>query len=212
MIDGVTERGHYKSRRSMEHATIAVVALTPAGRARLIEIARDALLRAVGVRNDGADPPAPPEPDLHQPAGCFVSLHEHANHRLRGCVGRLDPNLPLAQAVRETAADVLRDPRFVTHPVTSRDVGELEIEVSVLSPPREAPSPLDFELTDGIYLTFGGRAGFFLPQVARETGWTKEQLLDRLCTEKLGLPADTWRAPGAKLYTFQVEVVGPEPV
>src|SRR5205814_1933452 len=106
-----------------------------------------------GLRTAGAEPPAPPEPDLHQPAGCFVSLHEHANHRLRGCVGRLDHNLPLAQAVRETAADVLRDPRFLAHPVTSRDVGELEIEVSVLSPPREASSPLDFDLADGIYLT-----------------------------------------------------------
>jgi AmmeMemoRadiSam system protein A len=179
----------------------------------LLDIARDALLRAVGVRNDGAEPAPPTEEELTAPAGCFVSLHEHATHRLRGCVGRLDPNLPLATAVRETAADVLRDPRFLTHPVTSRDVPDLEIEVSVLSPPHEASSLLDFDLlSEGIYLTHGGRAGFFLPQVARDTGWTKEQLLDRLCTEKLGLPADTWRTGGAKLYTFKVEVVGPEPV
>jgi AMMECR1 domain-containing protein len=115
--------------------------------------------------------------------------------------------------VRQTAVDVLHDPRFVTHPVTASDVNDLEIEVSVLSPPREAASVLDFDpLTEGIYLTSGGRAGFFLPQVARETGWTREQLLDRLCAEKLGLPQQTWRAGGVKLFTFDVEVIGPEPV
>src|SRR4051812_11386500 len=121
--------------------------------------------------------------------------------------------MPLWEAVQETAADVLHDPRFVNQPVTAQDVADLEIEVSVLSPPAEASSALDFDpLTAGIYLIYGGRAGFFLPQVARETGWTKEQLLDRLCTEKLGLPAGTWRSPDAKLYTFDVEVVGPEQV
>jgi len=39
-----------------------------------------------------------------------------------------------------------------------------------------------------IYLTLNGRSGVFLPQVARETGWRRDQLLDRLCTEKDGLP------------------------
>jgi AmmeMemoRadiSam system protein A len=189
------------------------VALTPAGRARILQIARDGVLKGLGA-GSGAQFEAPADdPELTSPAGCFVSLHEHSTHRLRGCVGRLDPNLPLVDAVRETAADVLHDPRFVGHPVTRRDVDDLEIEVSVLSPPREAASMLDFDLlSDGIYVTFGNRAGFFLPQVARETGWTKEQLLDRLCLEKLGLPADAWREPGAKLFTFKVEVVGPEPV
>ena len=189
------------------------MALSPAGRARLLDIARDALLRALGIINDAVDALPASEQELNVPAGCFVSLHEHGNHRLRGCVGRLDPNLALADAVRETAADVLRDPRFVACPVTPADVPDLEIEVSVLSPPREAGSMLDFDpLSDGIYITLGGRAGFFLPQVARETGWTKEQLLDRLCTEKLGLPAETWRGEGVKLDTFKVEVVGPEQV
>ena len=188
------------------------MALTPAGRARLIQIAREALLQTL---SGGASPEVAnaSEEELCAPAGCFVSLHESSTHRLRGCVGRLDPNLALAQAVHETAADVLRDPRFVMQPVTLHDVADLEIEVSVLSPPREAASILDFDpLSDGIYVTFGGRAGFFLPQVARETGWTKEQLLDRLCVEKLGLPPGTWRGEGVKLFTFKVEVIGPEPV
>jgi AmmeMemoRadiSam system protein A len=198
----------------------SAVALSPASRVRILDIARAALLQHVGhdeITDEitpGVIPDSPIESsELAAPAGCFVSLHERITHRLRGCVGRLDPHAPLAETVRKTAADVLHDPRFVKSPVTAGEVADLEIEVSVLSPPEEAKSPLDFDLlNDGIYLTFGGRAGFFLPQVARETGWTREQLLDRLCTEKLGLPPDAWKKPEAKLFTFKVEVVGPEAV
>jgi AmmeMemoRadiSam system protein A len=183
----------------------------------LLNFARGALLEGLASDTGPAvalPAPDPPEdPELLSPAGCFVSLHERAAHRLRGCVGRLDAKMPLWQTVCHTARDVLRDPRFVTTPVRADEVWELEIEVSVLSPPREAASPLDFDpLIDGIYLIHDNRSGFFLPQVARETGWSKEHLLCRLCTEKLGAAADAWQSPDTRLFTFQVEVVGPEPV
>ena len=107
---------------------------------------------------------------------------------------------------------MLRDPRFVMHPVALGELPSLELEISVLSPLQPASSPLDFDpLQHGIYLTIGDRAGCFLPQVARETGWTKEQLLDRLCTEKMGLSSFAWRNPQATLHTFQVIILGPEP-
>ena len=57
----------------------------------------------------------------------------------------------------------------------------------------------------------GGRTGCFLPQVARETGWTREQLLGRLCSEKMGLPAAFWMQAGAQLMTFTTLIIGPEP-
>lgn len=212
---------------------------TQAQRVLLLQIARVALLEKLGAqdlpapldRNQGkldvpdpapadaasADPapadPTPTDPPLANPGGCFVSLHERGTHRLRGCVGQIEAQLPLWQVVRETAGDVLRDPRFTGDRVTAGEVPSLELEVSVLSPPRPAASPLDFDLlNDGIYLMCDGRAGFFLPQVARETGWTKEQLLTRLCQEKLALAPDCWKRSDARLYTFRVEVIGPEPV
>jgi AmmeMemoRadiSam system protein A len=193
------------------------VALTPAQRELLLNIARGGLMDKLSGGDDEV-PPTPPtedpgDADLTAHAGCFVSLHERGTHRLRGCVGRLDPQLPLWQAVRETAGDVLRDPRFEDARVTRAEIPSLEIEVSVLSPPRQADDPLDFDpASDGIYLVYGSRSGFFLPQVARETGWTKQQLLARLCVEKLDLPHDAWLKPEAKLFTFKVEVIGPEPV
>jgi uncharacterized protein len=189
------------------------MALSPTSRAALLDIARSALHARLSPGTTDQLPSVPAEArDLLDPAGCFVTLHELHTHRLRGCVGRLDPEKPLWQAVYLTAGDVLNDPRFVNERVTAADERNLELEISVLSPPHAAVSPLDFDPTDdGIYLVVGNRAGFFLPQVARETGWTREQLLSRLCTEKLGLPHETWQRPGATLYTFKVEVIGPEP-
>jgi AmmeMemoRadiSam system protein A len=152
------------------------------------------------------------DPVLKELAGCFVSLHALRNHALRGCVGRIEATQPLLDALRSSSQQVLRDPRFADNAVRLEELPLLEIEVSVLSAPRSAPSPLDFEpLQHGIYLTLGNRGGCFLPQVAQETGWTREQLLDRLCTEKLGLTASAWRNPQARLSVFSVLVIGPEP-
>ena len=97
-------------------------------------------------------------------------------------------------------------------PVRINELPHLELEITVIFPMQQASSPLDFDLLDdGIYLIAAGRSGCFLPQVARETGWTREQLLDRLCTEKLGCPATTWRQPDARLMKFKTLIIGPEP-
>jgi AmmeMemoRadiSam system protein A len=175
----------------------------------VIDLSRAFIRRALGADKAILDAR---EPELRDPAGCFVSLHALHGHRLRGCVGRIDASQPLIVALESASKSVLEDPRFSNAPVTAEELAWLSIEVSVLSPPRGAPSPLDFEpLRDGIFLTVGNRSGCFLPQVARETGWTREQLLDRLCVEKMGLPASSWRQPEAHLDVFSVDVVGPEP-
>jgi AmmeMemoRadiSam system protein A len=152
------------------------------------------------------------DPILKQPAGCFVSLHALQNHDLRGCVGRIDASQPLLEALQTASNQVLHDPRFANDPVRLNELPRLMIEVSVLSPPTPAASPLDFQpLEHGIFLTIGNCTGCFLPQVARETGWNREQLLDRLCVEKLELAAKSWRNPQAVLHVFSVLVIGPAP-
>jgi AmmeMemoRadiSam system protein A len=149
---------------------------------------------------------------LSQPAGCFVSLHSIAPRRLRGCVGKIEATDPLLQAVRAAAVAVLDDPRFRKEPVRLEELPGLELEISVLSPLRPAAGPLEFDLlNDGVYLVHNGRAGCFLPQVARETGWSREQLLSRLCTEKLGCSAAAWQHAESKLFVFSTLLIGPEP-
>ena len=192
--------------------------LSPAATARLLDVARRAICAKLAGR--ACDPPVfdPTDPshlwtELTQPAGCFVSLHEFRTRRLRGCVGRLDATQPLMIAVHQAAENALDDPRFVdADAVCTEELADLELEVSILSPLRPAESPLAFEpLEHGIYLMLNGRTGCFLPQVARETGWGREQLLNRLCTEKLGLHAGAWQGEDARLFVFSVLVVGPEP-
>jgi AmmeMemoRadiSam system protein A len=192
--------------------------ITPEQRRSILDLARATIYRTLGKAPSlapTASAPAPfsadPADVLNQPAGCFVTLHQSGTHKLRGCVGRLDARGSLANSVRTAAAAVLKDPRFTGNPVRIEELPELEIEVSVLSPLVSAADPLAFDLLrDGIYLKYGRRSGCFLPQVARETGWSKEQLLDRLCTEKMGLAAGSWRRPKARLSVFSTVTIGPE--
>ncbi len=152
------------------------------------------------------------DPELLQPAGCFVTLHQTGSHQLRGCIGRTQSVDPLMRTVQETAAGALQDPRFENWRITPADLGALEIDISILSPLSPAKDVLDFEpQEDGIHLVFGQKSGLFLPQVGRETGWTREQLLERLCMEKLGLSPLIWRNPHAKLFRFSTMIIGPEP-
>jgi AMMECR1 domain-containing protein len=55
-----------------------------------------------------------------------------------------------------------------------------------------------------VLLTKGGRSAVFLPQVATEQGWGRDEMLDHLC-RKAGLPAGCWKE-GASLSVFQAEV------
>jgi AmmeMemoRadiSam system protein A len=180
-------------------------------RQALLDAARQTIRSALGDRGVSSQPRGQEDPVLRQPAGCFVTLHSCKTRRLRGCVGRLDCHDELIKSVRQSAASVLQDPRFVNVPVRLEELPELEIEITVILPLKPAVDFMDFALEDeGIFLTVNERTGCFLPQVARETGWTREQLLSRLCTEKLGLGADAWRDPSAKLMKFGTLLVGPQ--
>ena len=193
-----------------------VMEFTHAQQRLILNVARSTIYRFLSSGADNADPSiiaaASAEAALCSPAGCFVTLHELGTHQLRGCIGRLDAGAPLLTALQTMASNVLDDPRFSYCPVHLGELRSLQIEVSVLSPLRTASNPMAFDpRTDGLLLTIGQCSGCFLPQVARETGWGREMLLDRLCTEKMHLPASAWRDPGAELSLFSAVTVGPEP-
>jgi AmmeMemoRadiSam system protein A len=181
----------------------------PRQTAFLLDTAR-AVIRAT-LAGQKVQPPPCHDLDMYKPAGCFATLHGPGG-KLRGCVGRIDANEPLIASLTSAATMVCSDGRFRANPVTLGELPYLDLDLSVLSPPRPAVNVMDFDLLNhGIYLTIAGRTGCFLPQVARETGWTKEQLLTRLCTEKMGMPADSWKLPDARLAVFSSTIVGPEP-
>jgi AmmeMemoRadiSam system protein A len=136
--------------------------------------------------------------------GAFVTLKERG--QLRGCIGRIVHDGPLPQLVSMVAFEAaFRDPRF--QPLGRQELDRVDVEISLLTPPRPVASPRDVVVgRDGVVLRKGGRSAVFLPQVAPEQGWTRDQMLDELCL-KAGLPARCW-TEHAELSTFQAEVFG----
>jgi len=108
-------------------------------------------------------------------------------------------------------ASATGDPRFFANPITPGELKELDIEISVLSPLQRTDDPMSLRLgVDGIYIKRGRASGCFLPQVATETGWSKEEFLSYCCAHKAGLAADAWKEPGTQVYLFTADVFGVE--
>jgi AmmeMemoRadiSam system protein B/AmmeMemoRadiSam system protein A len=145
------------------------------------------------------------EPDLKTHAGAFVTLRRDGD--LRGCIGRLVADRPLHEVVsRMAVAAATEDTRF--RPVSLPELEKIDIEISVLSPLKKMSSVKELELgKHGIYIVQGMRSGCFLPQVADETGWSKDEFLSRCCTDKAGLEADAWKKD-ADVFLFTAEVFG----
>lgn len=145
-----------------------------------------------------------PSQILNQPLGCFVTLRN--NKELRGCIGEFEPKEPLAKVIQKMAiAAATQDPRFP--PVTADELKEIKIEISVMSPKRKISNWQEIELgKHGVVVQKGMQAGTFLPQVATETGWSLEEFLAQLCTQKAGLPPDCYKDPTVTLYTFEAQV------
>ena len=139
---------------------------------------------------------------LKQKCGAFVSLHKQG--RLRGCIGHFGENVPLHEIVAEMArAAAFEDPRF--SPVQHEELDDIDIEISVLTPMRRIQSLDEFQLhRHGIYIRKGYRSGTFLPQVADEVNWTKEEFVGHCSQDKAGLGWDGWR--DAELYVYEAIV------
>ena len=148
------------------------------------------------------------DPDLAAHCGCFVTLKNGDD--LRGCIGQFIADRPLVQMVLEMAkVSATSDPRFLDNPITPDELPDLDIEISVLSPLKKTADPLSLRLgIDGIYIKRGFASGCFLPQVAEETGWSKEEFLSYCCSHKAGLSPDAWKDPKTEVFLFSAEVFG----
>jgi AmmeMemoRadiSam system protein A len=154
--------------------------------------------------------PESADPELNAHCGCFVTLKNKG--RLRGCIGQFTSDKPLVELVVEMAkASARSDPRFFAEPLTADELELLDVEISVLSSLERTDEPLSLRLgVDGIYIKKGCASGCFLPQVATETGWSKEEFLSYCCAHKAGLGADAWQDPATEVYLFTAEVFGSE--
>jgi len=141
---------------------------------------------------------------LKQNCGAFVTLHKDG--KLRGCIGQFTAKKPLYLIVQDMAkASSTEDYRF--DKVTSDELKSIDIEISVLSPLKLIKSIDEIEMgKHGIYIMKDGKGGTFLPQVATETGWTKEEFLGHCAQDKAGLGWTGWK--DADIYIYNAIIFG----
>jgi len=149
-------------------APLASTMLEDSERSELLHVAELSIVR-------GLDSHAEPLPERAWPQklldvrATFTTLMPDGE--LRGCCGTIEPQRPLVHDVWRTAwSSAYADPRF--WPVTSDELGLLEISISVLTPLEPLPAKSDEELIaclkpgdDGLVLRQGTRCATFLPSV-----------------------------------------------
>ncbi len=168
----------------------------------LLQIAREAI-RAIVAGNKLTDYYAEKMPaDLLIKTGAFVTLL--VNGTLRGCIGNMHSDKELFELIRSLAiASSTRDCRFL--PINKNELSQLEIEISVLSPMKKINSIDDIIMgKHGIYIVKGDQAGTFLPQVAGEMHWTKEEFLGHCSREKTLIGWEGWKK--ADIYIYEAIV------
>ena len=171
----------------------------------LLSLARASIGRALGEElphSAGLD-----SAHVNEPRGVFVTLR--CEGELRGCIGFVDPRLPLVEAVREVAVKAAtEDPRFA--PLSRSELGAVDLEISVLSPLIPVQSVEEIEVgTHGVMIDAGYARGLLLPHVATEFGWDREEFLNHVCL-KAGLPATAWKHPGLTIHLFTTETFSDE--
>jgi len=171
-------------------------------RKKLLKIARSSIENY--LKTGERLPLTETDPLLLEELGAFVTLHKRGE--LRGCIGNIIGRGPLYLTIRNMAIEsATGDPRFSK--VTLEELKDIDIEISVLSPMKKTDNPDDIRLgIDGVLIRKGFRSGVFLPQVATETGWSRDEFMSNLCAHKAGLAPEAWKGDDVEIYTFTAEV------
>ena len=177
----------------------------------LVSLARHTLMERLGKQIPQAEidslNTALKDSSFKSLCGTFVTLK--INERLRGCIGNLTSDTPLASGVRRNAINAaFHDPRF--EPLSTSELERVEIEISILSEPR----PLQYRDSedlinklrpqiDGVIIRKDQASATFLPQVWEQLP-RPQDFLAHLCM-KAGLAADSWQNPELEISTYQVQ-------
>lgn len=177
----------------------------------LVRLARQTLMKRLGEQIPQAEidslNSALKDSCFESSSGTFVTLQ--INERLRGCIGNLTSDTPLASGVRRNTINAaFHDPRFA--PLTASELDRVEIEISILSEPQ----PLKYRDADdlvkklrphidGVIIRKEHASATFLPQVWEQLP-RPQDFLAHLCM-KAGLAADSWKNPDLEVSTYQVQ-------
>jgi AmmeMemoRadiSam system protein A len=138
----------------------------------------------------------------------FVTLNKFG--QLRGCIGSLQANRPLALDIAANAyAAAFRDPRFPA--VEENELADLDIHLSLLTVPQPMTFASEEDLlskispgVDGLILEDGRHRGTFLPSVWEQLPEVRE--FWRHLKHKAGLPLDYW-SDTLTVQRYRTEVI-----
>jgi len=173
----------------------------------LLKLARSAIISELMKDRNIIAKPKDVSPLLKEKRGCFVTLHKGGS--LRGCIGTIEPTTALISCVEENAINAaFRDPRF--SPIDRDEVDAVDIEISVLTVPREIKHTNREDLkkqiipgVHGVILSQGYRRSTFLPQVWEQLP-QKEDFLEHLCL-KGGMSRSAWRELSTRVEVYEAE-------
>ena len=178
--------------------------LTDSQKKRLLGIARESI--AIFLKDGTRKLFTESDSVLNKVMGAFVTLHEGAE--LRGLTGNMVGHGPLYQTVADMAVEAATgDPRFSS--LSPEDLDKINIEISVLSSMKKVSGHNEVKIPGhGVLIRCPSGSGVYLPQVATECRWNKEEFLTSLCAHKAGLRSDAWKDPSTEIYVFTAEVFG----
>lgn len=174
--------------------------LSPEDRARLLSLAQQTITAYVST---GKIPEVRVEDRrLAAQGATFVSIYRKGY--LRGCIGNIQPVIPLYRSVMQNALSACsQDSRFP--PVAAEELADIEVEISVLSPLQPVRDVNAIEVgRHGLFIMQGSQSGLLLPQVAEQLQWDRNMFLEQVSL-KAGLPKDAWKT--ARLFTFTADII-----
>ena len=203
---GIVNSNHNNGEKSMSEQKIGGE-LNREQKIFLLDLAEKSMKSAVKGQ-EGYQPENVPE-RLKKEQGAFVTLNK--NGSLRGCIGYVKPIKPLWEAVKEMAVSAaLKDPRFPS--VSENELDDIDIEISVLTVPREIDDIDKIEIgKHGLIMSKGPQRGLLLPQVATDNNWDKKTFLQQTC-RKAGLPKQAWQETDTQIKIFSAQVFDREDV
>ncbi|KAI1322317.1 AMMECR1 domain-containing protein [Xylariaceae sp. FL0255] len=127
------------------------------------------------------------DPPIITKSPLFVTWNEMSRatreYELRGCIGTFEAKRLEAGLSMFAIQSALHDTRF--HPISKRELPSLECAVTLLTDFEDCDDEMDWELgTHGLRISFEDRGrhygSTYLPDVATEQGWTKQETLTSL--------------------------------
>jgi hypothetical protein len=174
---------------------------------KLLSLARESILHYLkNGRSPNEDSGTYPK-SFAEKRGTFVTLT--INGELRGCIGNIEPVLPVYADVMENAISAaFRDSRF--NQLEEDEYEKIDIEISILTKPKTLEYKGADDLIkrlrpnkDGVIISKNGYSATFLPQVWEQIK-SPEDFLSHLCA-KCGLQSNEWRKGDLKVQTYEVE-------